>query len=118
MPLRIDCSTQGEEDRGPIALEASLARPRAALERAAGAQATTITPGLAAIFSARQAASGPDWDPDGALGRISRAGPWVVYAPGTGTTPRTGTPPPPGKAGRALRAARRRPGATRGREGV
>lgn len=84
MALRIECYIQGEEARGPIDLDASLARLRALLERVDGAQDTTVTLGLAATLSARQAGAAPDWDPKGVLGEVWRSASWVVYAPRDG----------------------------------
>ncbi len=80
MALKIEFYIEGENGRGPIDLEASLARLRALLEQVDDAQNSTVSLRLSSVFSARQMKSGPDWDPQGALSAVWQSHEWVVYA--------------------------------------
>ncbi len=77
--LRMDFLIEGEEEKGPIDLEASLTKLREMLERADDAQRTTVTVRLSPIFAVGQMQSGPGWEPSGQVMNVWQSRDWVVY---------------------------------------
>jgi|tagenome__1003787_1003787.scaffolds.fasta_scaffold18464748_1 hypothetical protein len=80
MALQIEFYIEGEREKGPIDLEASLASLREHLARAAGGENARVTLQLSSLFSADQTDSAPDWDPNGELSRVWQSDRWIVLA--------------------------------------
>lgn len=80
MTLQIDFYIEGEREKGPIDLEASLANLREHLARAAGAENARVTPQLSSLFITDQTDAAPDWDPNDELSRVWQSDRWIVLA--------------------------------------
>ena len=80
MALQIEFYIEGEREKGPINLEASLANLREHLARAAGAENARVTLQLSSLFIADQTDAAPDWDPHGELSRVWQSDRWIVPA--------------------------------------
>jgi hypothetical protein len=108
MALQIEFFIEGEREKGPIALEASLARLRELLAQAAGAENARVTLQLSSLFIADQTDAAPDWDPDGELSGVWRSDRWIVLADTAAAPPPWGAPTEASDSPRRQAAAIRR----------
>ena len=79
MALHIDFYIEGEHEKGPIDLEASLANLREHLAREPGAENPGDTPVVLAVHRGSDGFR-PDWDPNDELSRVWQSDRWIVLA--------------------------------------
>jgi len=81
MTVHIEFFIAGEEDRGPIDLEASLAKLRAMLEDADDLQDTTVSLRVSPVFIARPVNAGQGLPPSDVFTLVWQSRAWIVPAP-------------------------------------
>jgi hypothetical protein len=80
MTVNIEFFIAGEEDRGPIDLEASLAKLRAMLEDADDLQDTTVSLRVSPVFIARPVNAGQGQPPPDVFTPVWQSRSWIVPA--------------------------------------
>jgi hypothetical protein len=80
MTVNIEFFIAGEEDRGPIDLEASLAKLRAMLEDADDLQDTTVSLRVSPVFIARPVSAGQGLPPSDVFTPVWQSRSWIVPA--------------------------------------
>jgi hypothetical protein len=80
MTVKFEFYIAGEEDKGPIDLEASLARLRTMLEQADDIQSSTVTLRLAPVFAVQPVNAGQHQPPADVFTPAWQSEAWIVPA--------------------------------------
>jgi hypothetical protein len=80
MTVNIEFYIAGEEDRGPIDLEASLAKLRAMLEDAADIRSSNVTLRVAPFFATKPMNTGQNQPPADVFTPVWQSRSWIVPA--------------------------------------